>query len=128
MHKWSLINRALDFGHPEPVETYSSSPHLYEELNIPAGAKGRIAAPRAAEPEGAADGRTESSTAAPTGTRTRTRRRTGGGGERTAEHRESRAETGPHAEHVPGSGAHDGTGSPQRRRRRRGTRPSAPSA
>ena len=26
LHKWALINRALEFGQPEPVETYSSSP------------------------------------------------------------------------------------------------------
>jgi superfamily II DNA/RNA helicase len=43
LHKWALINRALEFGQPEPVETYSSSPHLYEDLDIPAGTKGRIA-------------------------------------------------------------------------------------
>ncbi|MDQ1606849.1 MAG: hypothetical protein QOJ18_1216, partial [Microbacteriaceae bacterium] len=42
MHKWSLINRALDMGQPEPVETYSSSPHLYTDLDIPADAKGRL--------------------------------------------------------------------------------------
>jgi superfamily II DNA/RNA helicase len=42
MHKWSLINRALDMGQPEPVETYSSSPHLYADLDIPADAKGRL--------------------------------------------------------------------------------------
>ncbi|HET8927412.1 MAG TPA: DEAD/DEAH box helicase [Microbacterium sp.] len=42
LHKWALINRALDFGQPEPVETYSSSPHLFEDLDIPAGTKGRI--------------------------------------------------------------------------------------
>jgi superfamily II DNA/RNA helicase len=42
MHKWSLINRALDMGQPEPVETYSSSLHLYEDLDIPAGSKGRL--------------------------------------------------------------------------------------
>ncbi|MEQ6898911.1 DEAD/DEAH box helicase [Microbacterium sp. KR10-403] len=47
LHKWALINRALDFGQPDPVETYSSSPHLYAELDIPEGTKGRIAtAPR----------------------------------------------------------------------------------
>ncbi|MFV4914798.1 DEAD/DEAH box helicase, partial [Microbacterium lacticum] len=47
LHKWALINRALEFGQPDPVETYSSSPHLYEDLDIPAGTKGRIAkAPR----------------------------------------------------------------------------------
>jgi superfamily II DNA/RNA helicase len=43
MHKWSLINRALDMGIPEPTETYSSSPHLYADLDIPAGTKGRLA-------------------------------------------------------------------------------------
>ncbi len=42
MHKWSLINRALEMGIPEPVETYSSSPHLYADLDIPEGTKGRI--------------------------------------------------------------------------------------
>jgi superfamily II DNA/RNA helicase len=42
MHKWSLINRALDMGIPEPTETYSSSPHLYTDLDIPEGTKGRL--------------------------------------------------------------------------------------
>jgi superfamily II DNA/RNA helicase len=42
MHKWSLINRTLDMGIPEPTETYSSSPHLYTELDIPEGTKGRL--------------------------------------------------------------------------------------
>ncbi len=44
LHKWSLINKALEFGQPEPLETYSSSPHLYADLNIPAGSKGRLRA------------------------------------------------------------------------------------
>jgi len=44
MHKWALINRALDMGQPDPVETYSSSPHLYVDLNIPEGSKGRLKA------------------------------------------------------------------------------------
>ena len=42
MHKWSLINRALDMGIPEPTETYSSSPHLFSDLDIPDGTKGRL--------------------------------------------------------------------------------------
>jgi superfamily II DNA/RNA helicase len=42
MHKWGLINRALEMGIPEPVETYSSSEHLYTDLDIPADAKGRL--------------------------------------------------------------------------------------
>jgi superfamily II DNA/RNA helicase len=40
--RWGLINKALDLGYPEPVETYSTSPHLYEELLIPQGTKGRL--------------------------------------------------------------------------------------
>ncbi|WP_029150974.1 DEAD/DEAH box helicase [Microbacterium indicum] len=43
LHKWALINRALEFGQPEPTETYSTSPHLFSDLNIPEGTKGRIA-------------------------------------------------------------------------------------
>lgn len=42
MPRWGLINKALGLSVPEPVETYSSSPHLYEELDIPAGTKGRL--------------------------------------------------------------------------------------
>ncbi len=44
MHKWALINRALEMNIPEPVETYSSSPHLFSDLDIPAGSKGRLKA------------------------------------------------------------------------------------
>ncbi|MGV2922326.1 DEAD/DEAH box helicase, partial [Streptomyces alfalfae] len=43
--RWQLINKALDLGFNDPVETYSSSPHLYEDLAIPAGTKGVL--PRA---------------------------------------------------------------------------------
>jgi superfamily II DNA/RNA helicase len=42
LHKWALINRALEMGIPEPVETYSSSPHLFADLNIAEGTKGRL--------------------------------------------------------------------------------------
>jgi superfamily II DNA/RNA helicase len=43
MHKWALIGRALDLP-LEPAETYSSSPHLYTDLDIPEGTKGRLKA------------------------------------------------------------------------------------
>jgi superfamily II DNA/RNA helicase len=42
MPRWSLIDKALDLGKPEPVETYSSSPHIYSDLDIPEGVKGRL--------------------------------------------------------------------------------------
>ncbi len=44
--RWGLINKALGLDQPEPVETYSSSPHLYTDLDIPEGTKGRL--PRSA--------------------------------------------------------------------------------
>ncbi|SNU00309.1 Superfamily II DNA and RNA helicase [Ruaniaceae bacterium KH17] len=40
--RWTLINKALGFGTPEPVETYHTSPHLYTDLNIPEDVTGRL--------------------------------------------------------------------------------------
>ncbi|WAJ35160.1 DEAD/DEAH box helicase [Arthrobacter sp. FX8] len=40
--RWVLINKALGLNVPEPVETYSSSPHLFADLDIPVGTKGRL--------------------------------------------------------------------------------------
>ncbi|UNX54162.1 DEAD/DEAH box helicase [Georgenia sp. TF02-10] len=42
MPRWSLINKALDLGVPEPVETYHTSEHLYTDLDIPQGTTGRL--------------------------------------------------------------------------------------
>ncbi|MGW1804400.1 DEAD/DEAH box helicase [Streptomyces sp. NPDC002078] len=38
--RWQLINKALELDFNDPVETYSSSPHLFTDLGIPAGTKG----------------------------------------------------------------------------------------
>jgi superfamily II DNA/RNA helicase len=35
MPRWGLIDKGLDLGFPEPVETYSTSEHLYSDLAIP---------------------------------------------------------------------------------------------
>ncbi|MGV1007069.1 MAG: DEAD/DEAH box helicase [Dermatophilaceae bacterium] len=43
MSRWAMIDRQLDLGIPEPVETYSSSEHLHRDLDIPAEATGRLA-------------------------------------------------------------------------------------
>lgn len=40
--RWRLINATLDLPFPDPPETYSNSPHLYEALDIPAGIKGTL--------------------------------------------------------------------------------------
>lgn len=142
LHKWALINRALDFGQPEPFETYSSSPHLFEDLDIPAGTKGRItAAPKAAParssaaPARAADAAADASGEA--GTRRRRRRRSGSGeakvgstfteGADAAASDSSSASADGADRAVDGAGTHDGAGkehhdgkpAPARRRRRR---------
>jgi superfamily II DNA/RNA helicase len=135
LHKWSLIDKALEFGQPDPVETYSSSPHLYTDLGIPEGTKGRLkthgGGPRSepAAPSGDA-----------AGSRSRHRTRSGGDGQAERNHERTAHEGGAHhhggheqaetahSEHVPGSGAHDGAGQRPRRRRRRGPRPATPSA
>lgn len=125
MHKWALINRALEMGQPEPVETYSSSPHLFEELNIPAGSKGRLKstpikdkapAARTANAGASADG---GSTAPRNRNRTRSR-----GGENASTNADAPTE---------GAGTHDGAGTAHRDgnsapRRRSRTRRRAPHA
>jgi superfamily II DNA/RNA helicase len=140
LHKWALINRALEFGQPEPVETYSSSPHLFEDLDIPAGTKGRlVTAPkaekpaRAPRPERAADAAAEGSTES--GTRRRRRRR--GNADQVGSTFAEGADSGADAQgsndtaqadrSAEGAGTHDGAGkehhdgkpAPARRRRRR---------
>jgi len=40
LHRWSLINRELGLSFDEPVETYSTSEHLYDVLGIPTDATG----------------------------------------------------------------------------------------
>jgi superfamily II DNA/RNA helicase len=38
--RWKMIDQTLELGLAEPEETYSSSEHLYEMLNIPAWING----------------------------------------------------------------------------------------
>ncbi|WP_246222482.1 DEAD/DEAH box helicase [Phytoactinopolyspora limicola] len=44
LHRWKLINEALDLPFADPPETYSSSEHFFRELGIPPGTKGRLPA------------------------------------------------------------------------------------
>jgi superfamily II DNA/RNA helicase len=95
--RWTNIDKELKFGQPDPTETYSSSEHLFTDMNIPAGTKGRIKAstrveaPKTSRPQGqkssrpqrGSDSRPERSgekkTDRPSGTPNRTRNRTRGG-------------------------------------------------
>lgn len=42
LHRWKLIDQALHLDMPDPAETYSTSPHLFTDLDIPEGTKGRL--------------------------------------------------------------------------------------
>lgn len=83
--RWEMIDKALSLGCPDPAETYSSSPHLYDELGIPAEATGTVGAPRKSGAK-RGDNRDEKRISSqdgsedrPARTRTRTRTRTRGG-------------------------------------------------
>ena len=50
INRWKMINKALGLDFDEPAETYSSSPHIFEQLDIPKDAKGALS--RKTEPRG----------------------------------------------------------------------------
>jgi len=132
LHKWALINRALDFGQPEPTETYSSSPHLFEDLGIPAGTKGRLRKLPVAGATGSVP--TVSASRPAEGSEAPRRRRRRGAASGT----DGAPVATQDAPAVEGRGTHDGGGTEhhdgkatasRRRRRRRGPRPDgAPAA
>ncbi|WP_072483882.1 DEAD/DEAH box helicase [Streptomyces atratus] len=135
--RWQLINKALDLKFNDPVETYSTSPHLFEELDIPAGTKGVLpraertrAGLRAEEIEdlGETGGRGRKSAPAPADREERAprtprqRRRTRGG----AAVQEAPATTA--AVPAPAAEAADAPSEPRTPRRRRRTRVGAADA
>jgi superfamily II DNA/RNA helicase len=146
LHKWALINRALEFGQPEPTETYSSSPHLFTDLDIPAGTKGRLTtAPRTAAVKTQEPRERSAPPAGDRPRRSRSRSRSGDGSEgataASASSSTTTSSAGADAPRAEGGGTHDGGGSehhdgrpaPSRRRRRRRSggssgAPSAPTA
>jgi superfamily II DNA/RNA helicase len=123
--RWSMIDTALGLDCPHPAETYSSSPHLYIELDIPTDVTGSVgaaqktvgAAPKTARREPAQ--RRDNGDRPARSRSNRSRQRTRGG----------KAATG----HVDGKAA-DAAGDPQKsaesphpaRRRRRRPRQAAP--
>ncbi|WP_432502373.1 DEAD/DEAH box helicase [Kineococcus arenarius] len=129
--RWALVDKALSLGFGEPAETYSSSPHLFEDLGIPQGTTGRL--PRTQRTRaglgaeqledlgevGAAKGRRPRSGDQPRGDQPRGERAQGG---------RARATTaeGPDAQEATGAGDADAQGAgaerPRRSRQRRRTR------
>jgi superfamily II DNA/RNA helicase len=127
MPRWGLINKTLDLGIPEPEETYSSSDHLYEQLTIPRGAKGRLPKAKQTREGLAAEELEDLGETGKTGGRRgqgegRSGRGQGGrdsdrgrGGERGGERARERTSDGP-------ARSEGGEGTPRRRRNRRRTR------
>ncbi|MBS1694321.1 MAG: DEAD/DEAH box helicase [Actinobacteria bacterium] len=118
--RWELIDKALGLDCPDPAETYSSSPHIYEELDIPAEAGGSVGPTRA--PSGTkAPRQSTDEDEKPARRSNRVRRRTRGGKKLTG-HPETATEddssvAAPDADED-AAGA-DSTHSGRRRRRRR---------
>ena len=54
LHRWKMINKALDLPFDELVEAYSSSEHFYHDLGSVKGTKGRIKPPSDTPPTKAA--------------------------------------------------------------------------
>ncbi|WP_298129247.1 DEAD/DEAH box helicase [Micropruina sp.] len=119
--RWKVINKTLDLGFPDPTETYSTSHHLFTELGIAPGTKGRIAPPKEAEPRKPREPRERGPKAERVETsdgRVRRQRRRRSGGDKPVQ--PESAEATP-TQSAPG----EASDKPRRRRRRRssGTKP-----
>ncbi len=121
LNRWSAIDNALGLGIPDPVETYSRSPHLFADLGIPEGVTGTVRKARPVRDED--DVVVEREARSP---RKRNRRRTRGGQpvdgaevgtESTVEADGNDAEQTAAEQTAAGPNAEEGK--PRRRRRRR---------
>lgn len=124
VHRWKMINKALDLPFDEPVETYSTSEHLFHDQGIAPGTKGRIVPPAPPTPRADRGERGERGgdrERRPSGdrNRNRTRTRTRGGqpveGEKPATSAASSASSEPGAT----EGSERPAGASRNRRRRR---------
>jgi len=124
MTRWKVINNALDLGHPEPPETYSTSEHLFSALGIPADAGSRLA-PEKKDRQGleaeeledfAETGRHRSAVGLRSGAAERGPARRRSGSRRRTRGGVPVVNEGPAADHAPHNTGH--TSAPRRRRRR----------
>ncbi|MDJ1370577.1 DEAD/DEAH box helicase [Gulosibacter molinativorax] len=117
--RWTLIAKALELPDSEPVETYSSSPHLFADLGIPEGTKGRLPGAttrgKDAPPKEAGEGSGERSNGSRSRSRSRSRRRSESAQPASPETQDGNESTanGDSAE------AADAERAPRKRRRRR---------
>jgi superfamily II DNA/RNA helicase len=110
VHRWKMINKALDLPFDEPVETYSTSEHLFHDQGIAPGTKGRIADAKPVEKREPREPRERRDGDRPARNRNRNRSRTRNG---------QPVEAGSAAPAAEGSDKPASSGAPRRRRRRR---------
>jgi superfamily II DNA/RNA helicase len=113
--RWKMISEALGLDKPEPVETYSTSEHLFADLNIGRDATGRLPLSQRTRAGLAAEVEEDLSGGRDKRNNRNRRRGTKNGAERPAT--KQPREGGSPAE----SGGEDGTQRPRRRRTRRGS-------
>ncbi|OBA73917.1 ATP-dependent RNA helicase [Mycobacterium sp. 1554424.7] len=118
--RWTMIDKALGLENPEPAETYSNSPHLYEEMGIPAEASGTVGSPRKSpvkRRDAERDGRQGADKPEKSGrSRSGTRRRRTRAGQPVTGHP---AADGEAVAETPSGAPAGNSGTPRRRRRRR---------
>jgi superfamily II DNA/RNA helicase len=124
MVRWSVIDRELDLGLGEPEETYSTSPHLFAELNIPAGTTGRL--PRTSRTRAGLDAEAREDVEIRKAPRERSRRGAGAAagdkaGDAATGGRDARTDRAPRTERATAAPADEGASgdAPRQRRRRR---------
>jgi superfamily II DNA/RNA helicase len=122
--RWKLINDALELNVPEPAETYSTSKHLFTDLDIPETVTGRL--PRAQQTRAGLDAE-QVEDLGETGAKKKSTRQRDRDRDRTRRPRPDR----PNADPFAGADASDagetgaeggGSGTPRRKRTRRRTR------
>ncbi|HXA88204.1 MAG TPA: DEAD/DEAH box helicase [Mycobacterium sp.] len=120
--RWTMIDKALGLGSPDPAETYSNSPHLYTELSIPAETGGTVGSPRKAQVKRRNTQRDGEKPEKSQQRDTTRRRRTRGGQPVTGHPANNPVTNGAAGEAVadtPSSSPAAPAGAPRRRRRRR---------
>jgi superfamily II DNA/RNA helicase len=118
--RWTMIDKALGLDCPDPAETYSNSPHIYVELDIPTEIRGSVGAPKKSPVKRAASTARTNDEPAPSRNNDRQRRRTRGGQSATGHSgTNGNADTDGSATAAGNSDAAPGDATRARRRRRR---------
>jgi superfamily II DNA/RNA helicase len=128
--RWTMIDKALGLNIPDPAETYSNSPNIYAELDIPTDVTGVVGtAQRSSNGSNGSKERPKREPRdgeRPARTRDRTRQRTRGANSGTG-HVEKAEQNAPVADGEAAPAA-EGSSPARRRRRRRRPNTAAPTA